>query len=736
MLNVANSKSVLAKLLAQENLKVEHRKVQTAYFDPMNRLLVLPIWKDMSNDLYDLLVGHEVGHAWETPPDGWHDAVTAHPKGFKSYLNVVEDARIEKKIKSRYPGLRSSFYKAYKDLHDKDFFGLSKYDINKLPLIDRINVHYKLGPFMNVPFKDQEHVFLKRIDNISTWDDVLSIAKDLYEYRKEEMQTEFDTMPDEWDEGDSSDFDDFDDAGGEGNGRSGSSESSLSEEGDEDSDSDLKSNDRKGGRSKEKDPKSLTDMHFREKEKSLISDKIKPYVYVDLHYPKNWRHCIISHSDVYSRLDWSYADNFKNVLVEYNVDSTHAEILNSSTLLSQYKERNSKFISYLVKEFELKRNAKQYARANVSKTGELDTEKVWSYKLRDDLFKRVTQIPKGKNHGMIMLIDWSGSMSDCLSDTIEQTLILADFCKKINIPFGVYAFSDCSYLSKLSNSDKENDWPMVENALVVFEYKHFNMIEFMNSNMSVTQYNEAQKRLLQIAKAFDTFSNSKLGYEGISLRQALHRAIPKELSLNGTPLNEALIICQNLVADFKESYRLDIMNFIVLSDGEGKDLDVIFKEGRRRLINYELNSREKNNYHLIIKDVKNNVIGNTFPGESITHAFLRMIKNRCNANIIGFYILPRLSTGYIASFLQTNGKDNLISSDLVRNEIKKNKFYDLQNTGYNKYFLITSKDLEIAEDKLVTENNSKRELMKAFLVNQKKKLVNRVFLNKFICEIA
>ena len=124
-MTLANSKSTLAKLLAQENLTVEHRNVSTAYFDPKNRLLVLPIWKQMSNELYDLLVGHEVGHAWETPADGWHNAVTSHPKGFKSYLNVIEDARIEKAIKNRYPGLRSPFYKAYKELVEKDFFGIA-----------------------------------------------------------------------------------------------------------------------------------------------------------------------------------------------------------------------------------------------------------------------------------------------------------------------------------------------------------------------------------------------------------------------------------------------------------------------------------------------------------------------------------------------------------------------------------------------------------------------------------
>ena len=73
----------------------------------------------MSNNLYDLLVGHEVGHAWETPAEGWHNALSGNKPGFKSYLNVIEDARIERKIKSRYPGLAPAFYSAYKEIFER-----------------------------------------------------------------------------------------------------------------------------------------------------------------------------------------------------------------------------------------------------------------------------------------------------------------------------------------------------------------------------------------------------------------------------------------------------------------------------------------------------------------------------------------------------------------------------------------------------------------------------------------
>ena len=97
------SKSILAKLLASENLTVEHGKFNTASFDVKNRILRLPIWKEMKGSLYDLLVLHEVGHALFTPEEGYHDA-QGHGKGFKSFLNVVEDARIERTVRDEKRG--------------------------------------------------------------------------------------------------------------------------------------------------------------------------------------------------------------------------------------------------------------------------------------------------------------------------------------------------------------------------------------------------------------------------------------------------------------------------------------------------------------------------------------------------------------------------------------------------------------------------------------------------------
>ena len=62
-------KGSLARLLATENLVVEHKQVPTASFDVAKRVLTLPMWTKASDIVYNMLVGHEVGHALYTPND-------------------------------------------------------------------------------------------------------------------------------------------------------------------------------------------------------------------------------------------------------------------------------------------------------------------------------------------------------------------------------------------------------------------------------------------------------------------------------------------------------------------------------------------------------------------------------------------------------------------------------------------------------------------------------------------
>ena len=172
-------KGTLARLLATENLTVEHRQVTTAYFDVEQRILCLPIWKHASDTVYDLLVGHEVGHALYTPADGLNTDVP------KSFINVLEDARIEKMMKRTYPGLRRSFFDGYKELWNDDFFGVKHEELEDLPLIDRINLYFKGNRSM--PFAEEENIWVEKVANTKTFKDVVDLANEMYGHAKEKQ---------------------------------------------------------------------------------------------------------------------------------------------------------------------------------------------------------------------------------------------------------------------------------------------------------------------------------------------------------------------------------------------------------------------------------------------------------------------------------------------------------------------------------------------------------------------
>jgi len=704
---LANSKSVLAKLLAQENISVEHRKTQTAYFDPKNRVLVLPIWKDMDTDLYDLLVGHEVGHAWETPAEGWHNALNGQKRGFKSYLNVVEDARIERCIKSRYPGLRSCFYKAYKGLADKDFFGIAEREISTLNLIDRINLHFKIGPFLAVPFDTEEQFYIKQIENLSNWDDVVRVATELYNRRKQELEDEYYDNQPRRGTGEIQDYDEYDEYDSEYN-----------------IEDDTMAEDDAGGvgagGEPDFDPKSMTDEEFRKRESELVSDEIKPYRYATLPLIST-KDFIIPHKKLYAETDWQIIDEDYGasdpMFAEYTVPS-------GDVLYSEYKQTNSKFIQYLVKEFELKRNAAQFARAHVAKTGELDIDKVFGYKFKTDLFKRVTVVPGGKNHGMVMFIDWSGSMTDIIKQTIEQTIVLADFCKKVNIPFRVFAFSDSSQNDKGKDvvAIRKTKYSQRVGDLSLDSYSTY-MLELLSNTMTSAQYHYAQKRLLQIGHVFGR----------------VHRRhyVPHGWNLSGTPLNEALVFANYYIPEFKEMHRLDIVNTIVLTDGEANETEeIIAPDGRRRHMNsvYEIGWKGKAN--TVITDKATGKTGFAKPGQPLTAALLDLLKNRTGTNLVGYYILSGVSKYRINSFIVGQGIINEDTHNIIQ-KIRKEKFYAINSYVYDKYFLVKSDDLNINDEELtVKSDSSKKDILKSFMQSQKSKIVNRVLLNKFIAEIA
>lgn len=762
------SKSLLTKLLATENLNVEFRNVGTASFNTANRTLTLPLWEDMSPELYDLLGGHEVGHALQTPAQGWHDAVTdGIGPGFRSFLNVVEDVRIENYIKNKYPGIRKSFSKGYRELIDRDFFGTRNQNPNTFLLIDRINLYFKGGASFGIEFKPEENVFINKIDQVKTWDEVVAVAKELYAYCRDELKQQYQDRKEmmqkmrqqgldefgeeledyeddgfgedysEWDE-DEEDTEDNDSGNpvSEQGEKSEEPTGSSSESGDDDTEQKKpqlgEDTEQKQAQEKDKgfsggaggndepdfDPVSKTDKVFQEKVQSLTQKK-------------NVNNGVIP----------AYGDmNLKDVVVDWKkiagkvVYRDAAEYRDSFFL--DFENKNKSAIGYLVKEFEMRKKASELRRVSLSDTGTIDTNLLHAYKFDDNIFRKIATVAEGKNHGLFILVDWSGSMSDNMKGTVEQMLVLTMFCRKIGVPFEVYAFST-EYRKTVSgyNPTRKSWITSFRDNDVDFSNEHFNLINLLSNRMSNQAYRTMANDLLAFSLSVSGYRGDDYNYDRV-LR--LREMAQDTLGLGGTPLNISILAISKMVDDFKIRNRVEIVNTIILSDGE--DSSTAYTRGDRnnygssvrigpesyRDVSYVFDMETKRNYK-----VKN----------SITEVLLQILKDRTGCNLLGFYIVtPRKSQ--FANALGRLCPNRLAQTEVAYNEFKNDKVHALTGVGYDEYYLIPGGDvLETDNDDLndilgSEEKISTRRLKGAFLKMNQNRLTNRVLLKKFIEQVA
>ena len=188
------TKSNLAKLIATENIVIQHNKVKTASFDVKNRILTLPIFKQQSGDVYDMLIAHECAHALYTPFKAWEEI--ASDKELRMYVNVLEDCRIDKLIQAKYPGVVKNYMNGFDILEQQDFFGLFGKNINNdLMLIDKINMRSKSLNRLTFAWTKEDMSWLIKVDAIETFEDVIEVAKELLNWQKDQIE-EMKKLPD------------------------------------------------------------------------------------------------------------------------------------------------------------------------------------------------------------------------------------------------------------------------------------------------------------------------------------------------------------------------------------------------------------------------------------------------------------------------------------------------------------------------------------------------------------
>jgi hypothetical protein len=731
------SADLSARLLATENLSVQRAPTRTASFDVKSRVLTLPLWKDMTPEIEDMLVGHEVGHALYTTEE-YFGPIKENPK-MMTYLNVLEDVRIEKLIKRKYPGLRKRMNEGYKQLNDRDFFGVKQVqNLDDLLLIDKINLYFKAGFSCGVEFTPEEKQFANRAERTETVDEVITLAQEVWAYSKQQLEEKkkktLEELTDEDLEDikqdakgefdDNIDYDDF-------------------EESEDEDDQDLKpvkqksSNEEKKEEQEEQekkeeqeDPPSVNDQELESKTERVFSEKLQDLADETTEY-------------LYHEFDKEYYTDpvigYKTVLNETKAvwlrdDANLTEqdriyIASENSKYEKFKAETTSAVNYLVKEFEMRKSAALYKRAQVSKSGTLDMKRIWSYKLQDDLFKRVTVLPQGKNHGMLFLLDWSGSMDGVIEDTLKQVINLAMFCTRINIPYRVLAFTS-QYHEKediitQDEYDKRRDWVTAkrarnENKSVLNNVgKHFNMIELFSSKMSTSEFHSMAKRVL------DRRFQWNRGY-----------------AMGGTPLNEALVWMYFNIDKYIKQNAIEKLTLITLTDGEGGPLYSTTGDlsDQRYVYGSDGVTKKIKQKHFIRDEFTQKTYELFKHSGPQTETYLRMIKDRHNITLVGFYIC-RNARGDLQQALHANlpsYNGNVYSQiESWRKDFRNQGFASIKNTGRDDLFLIPKSSTKIVEGEMdIKADANAKVIARDFSKFLNVKKTSRVLLNQFVEYVA
>ena len=707
-------KSQLAKLLATEDLVVEHKKVETACFNVHTRVLTLPMWEKASSTVYDLLVGHEVGHALYTPDEDWLKEHKIPPQ----FVNVVEDARIEKLMKRRYAGLAKTFFNGYKELADEDFFKLENEDITTYNLADKVNLYYKIGNFVNVPFNDfDEMPIVRMIGECETFSDVLIAAEFLYKFCKKKQQEETKTPMDDLESQSS----------GSNQGASDFSDQ-LEGENEGEQEQPAESDSYGGTSEQQQQPTFMGDEHNDEPEiKTMesLEDAIKELasmdgyenVYVEIPDLK------INQIIIPNNLVHNNAKTFWSNWLEESGLSEESVFGEVDKEFAEFKRSAQKEVNYLVKEFECRKAADSYARATTARTGVLDCSKLHTYKYNEDLFKKVTTLADGKNHGLVFILDWSGSMCDVMLDTVKQLFNLIWFCKKVAIPFEVYSFtSDYPHVHTDENGKiTVRDVPYTRRDGIFHVGEWFSLINIFTSKVNGKTMEDQMKTIFRLAHSFSRYNRC-------------YAPTPLGMGLSGTPLNETLLTLHKILPNFKKENKLQKVQCVILTDGEGYDLKR-HAEVKRDWESEPTIGCRSITPNCILRDRKT---GNTYSLDcdwyQFTDILLRNLKdNFPEVNFIGIRVLESRDAGsFIRRYCGYYGK---LHDDTMK-EWKKQKAFSLKKSGYDTYFGISSNSLSKESEFEVAEDATKTQIRSAFVKSLKTKKMNKKILGEFVELVA
>jgi len=696
-----NSLSIFANALASENLSFSFdQNAETASFDVKNRHLVMPVW-NVSEVVQTMLIAHEISHALWTPYERSEELLAAaeaqgyHKGLLQRIANVVEDVRIEKMMKAKFPGTRRDFYLGYKEIVDKDMFSFSKMDIPKSGLINRLNLHFKWGVpgFLAVNLSPEEKGLADMVDAVKTFEDTIEAAKRLYDHP--DMKEIVEKVK-------------VNAAKGEGEGEEAAEEAV--------GDTDIKGGGKKGGDQYPASTVTITGL-------------------------QDYRNGIIDSETI--------RKGFREI-------NTPESIATSLVKYREFVRESDAFVRQMVAQFERKKAADEIRRERPKQTGMLNLDRLHQYRTHDDIFLSKIIKQDGKNHGIVFLLDYSGSMGHTIGDCYLQILQLVWFCEKAKIPFEVFAFTDI-HPSHIHGDKwyKEREAffsnPANEGKEFIYEGK------MVAKRECPTGILYGCSRLVRLASSTDSAKDRE------ELLAMLHGSLvhheistPSLLSMGGTPTVESLAIASEFMLEWVKGNDIQIPTLMLITDGQPNGVTVA-DEGKANLY-YQAG-------HASLT-VINEIMGTVYRvdtrqytglcmGNMVIATMLNSLRDKINARCIGMFVAQGnlTETVFINFCVGRKEREEFYKTvpyhlrkqimDSPRGVAAKEAFKDDGCIivhpdifpGYDSYFLTKTPKIVKDEDAIV-ESGTFTKIKNTFIKTMAKRSVNRVFLTRYVDIVA
>jgi hypothetical protein len=307
-------------------------------------------------------------------------------------------------------------------------------------------------------------------------------------------------------------------------------------------------------------------------------------------------------------------------------------------------------------------------------------------------------------------------MCDVMLDTLKQLYNLLWFCKKVNIPFEVYAFT--------------NEYPPVEDDYhrLAYEKKEglafvpecFSMMNLFTSKVKGKELEVQMKDIFRLACSF-----------GYGIHTQYHT--PIGMNLSGTPLNESIVSLHQIIPQFKNENNVEKVQCVILTDGESAPIKYS-KEFRR---DYDDEPWMGTQYMSDRCVLRNRKTGHTYSCAGLGHwadvtdLMLQDIRQSFpSVNFIGIRVLSnrdasqflRRYTGYD----EGNGYENMMKV------WKKEKSFTIKTSGYHSYFGLSSSALANEDEFEVKQDATKAQIKRAFVKSLRGKKMNKKILGEFI----